>query len=224
MNKIKWIIFAAVAIGLLGLLIVTSNGSKLNIDNIDINSIQLANDQNGQIADHTYGKVDSKVTLIEYADYQCPGCASEHPKVKAILDEYKDKIRFVFRNFPLTTIHANAKAAAGAVESAGLQDKYWEMHNKIYENQTAWSNLSESERGKFFENYAKDLGLDVNKFNSDIASKSVINKINYDKALGEKAKVQGTPTFFLNGSEIDSKTWGDTTKFKAAIDSELSKN
>lgn len=224
MNKIKWIIFAAVAIGLLGLLIATSNGSKLSIDNIDVNSIQLANDQNGQIADHIYGKADSKVTLIEYADYQCPGCASEHLKLKVILDEYKDKIRFVFRNFPLTTIHANAKAAAGAVESAGLQDKYWEMHNKIYESQNAWSNLSESERGKFFENYAKDLGLDVNKFNSDIASKSVINKINYDKALGEKAKVQGTPTFFLNGSEIDSKTWGDATKFKAAIDSELSKN
>lgn len=232
MNKIKWIIFAAIAIGVLGLLVTVSNGSKIDLKDVDINAIQLGGDQNGNIGDHIYGKADSKVTLIEYADYQCPGCASEHLKLKAMLETYKDKIRFVFRNFPLTTIHANAKAAAGAAEAAGLQNKYWEMHNKIYEDQTAWSTLSEKERTDFFVNYAKDLGLDVNKFNTDIASKAVSDKIGYDKSLGDKASVKGTPSFFLNGISLNGDIndtnnkpiWADDTKFKAAIDAELAKN
>jgi protein-disulfide isomerase len=231
-NKIKWIVFAAITIGLLGSLVVISNGSKLNVDNIDANSIQVGNDQNGNIADHIYGNIDSKVTLIEYADYQCPGCAQEHPKLKAMLETYKDKIRFVFRNFPLTTIHANAKAAAGATEAAGLQGKYWEMHDKIYENQSAWSNLSSTERSGFFENYAKELGLDTNKFNTDISSKAVSSKINYDQALGTKIGVKSTPSFYLNGTSLNGDVndpnnksiWGDETKFKAAIDAELAKN
>jgi protein-disulfide isomerase len=231
LNKIKWIIFSAVAIGVLGWLVVVSNGSKIDLKNVDINAIQTGNDKNGNIGDYIYGKVDSKVTLIEYADYQCPGCASEHPKLKAILEDYKDKIRFVFRNFPLTTIHANAKAAAGATEAAGLQGKYWEMHNKIYENQSAWSSLSDSERTSFFANYAKDLGLDVNKFNTDIASQAISDKINYDKSLGDKAGVKSTPSFYLNGTSLNGDinnpnnepVWGDDTKFKAAIDAELAK-
>ncbi len=224
MNKIKWIIFAAVAIGALGLLVTISNGSKIDLKNVDINAVQSGNDQNNNIGDHIYGKADSKVTLIEYADYQCPGCASEHPKLKAILANYQDKIQFIFRNFPLTTIHANAKAAAAATEAAGLQNKFWEMHDKIYENQSAWSSLSDTERTTFFSSYAKSLGLDEDKFNKDIASQAVNDKINYDLALGRQAKVQSTPSFYLNGKVIDSSIWGDDTKFKAAIDAELAKN
>lgn len=232
MNKIKWIIFAAVAIGVLSWLVVISNGSKIDVKNVDVNAIQSGNDQNGNIADHVYGKADSKVTLIEYADYQCPGCGSEHLKLKAILETYKDKIRFVFRNFPIPSLHANAKAAAGTAEAAGLQNKYWEMHDKIYENQSAWSNLSATERTTFFADYAKELGLDVNKFNTDIASQAISDKINYDKSLGDKAAVKGTPSFYLNGTSLNGDindpnnkpTWGDDIKFKAAIDAELAKN
>ena len=224
MDKIKWIIFAALAIGTLGLLVVFSSGSKINVDNIDTNAIQTASDKNGNIADNVYGKTDSKVTLIEYADFECPGCGNMSPIIKAVMEEYKDKIQFVFRNFPLTTIHANAKAAAATAEAAGLQGKYWEMHDKIYAGQSDWSTLSESKRVDFFANYAKDLNLDMAKFSADIISKSVSDKISFDSALGKKIGVDSTPTFYLNGTKLDQTVWGDSSSLKTEIDKELAKN
>ena len=224
MNKIKWVIFAAFVIGILGFLVVFSNNSKINVDKIDVNMTQAADKQNGNIADHVYGNPDSKVTLIAYGDYQCPPCGQAYPLIKSVTEEYKDKIKYIFRNFPLTTIHANAKAAAASAEAAGLQGKYWEMHNKIYENQSDWSTLSDTQRSDFFANYAKDLELDVDKFNSDITTSAITDKINYDLALGKKAGVEGTPTIILDGTKLDSSIWGDSTKFKEAIDKELVKN
>lgn len=225
MSKIKWIIFSIITIGTFALLIVFSNGPKLNVDTVDVNAIQTANEQDGNIADHIYGNANSTVTLINYGDFQCPGCGQAHPEIKSIIEQYKDQIRFVFRNFPLTTIHANAKAAAGAAEAAGLQGKYWEMFNKIYESQSAWSNLDASERNDFFAKYASDLGLDTAKFNTDLqAAPTTINKkIDYDYALGKKAGVDSTPTFFLDGVKLDSKVWGDSNKLKDAINTELTK-
>jgi protein-disulfide isomerase len=224
LSKKAWIIFTILVIGVFALLIVYSNGSKIDIGNVDTNAIQVGNTQNGNIADHVFGKADSKVTLIEYGDYQCPGCGAEHINVKAMLDTYGEKIRYVFRNFPLTSIHPNAKAASATVEAAGLQNKFWEMHNKIYEAQSAWSDLSASDRDSLFASYAKDLGLDVDKFKTDITSTEINNKINYDTALARKLNLSGTPSFFLNGTAIKPDTWGDDVKFRAAIDAELTKN
>ena len=225
MNKIKWIIFVILTLGVFGMLIIFSGSSKIDIEKFDINAIQTANDQNGNIADHVYGNIDSTVTLIDYGDFQCPACASVHPKIKEVVEQYKDQIRYVFRNFPLTSIHPNAKASAGTAEAAGLQGKYWEMYNKIYENQSDWNNLSGSERTSFFENYAKDLGLDLDKFRSDLLSAptTINKKIDYDTALGKKAGIEGTPTFYLNGKKLDSEVWGDVTKLKEAINIELIK-
>ena len=132
-------------------------------------------------------------------------------------------MQFVFRNFPITEVHPNAKAAAGTAEAAGLQDKYWQMHDKIYETQTDWSELSINDRGKFFENLAKEIGLDINKFNTDLSSKSVSEKINYDTALGKKAGVDATPTFYLNGKKLTSADYGSEAKFKDTINAELKK-
>jgi protein-disulfide isomerase len=224
LSKKAWIIFTVLTIGVFALLVVYSNGTKIDVGNIDTNTIQVGNAQNGNIADHIFGNTDSKVTLIEYGDYQCPGCGAEHVLVKAILDTYKKQIRYVFRNFPLTSIHPNAKAAAATVEAAGLQNKYWEMHNKIYETQSAWSDLSASARDDLFATYAKDLGLDIAKFKTDITSTEINKKINYDTALARKLNINGTPSFFLNGTAIKSDIWGDDAKFRAAIDSELTKN
>lgn len=224
MDKIKWIIFAALSVSVLVFLVIFSEGSKIDTSSININAVQKASQQNGKIADHIFGKTDSKVTLIEYADFQCPGCGSEYVKLQPILEEYKDRIRFIFRNFPLTTMHPNAKAASAAAEAAGLQGKYWEMHDKIYLNQSEWSDLSETQRVKLFADYAKDLGLNIKKFNSDITSEAISKKIAFDVALGQKAGVEGTPTFKLNGKNVDSAIWGDSTKFKAAINKELSNN
>lgn len=223
MSKTAWIIFTVATAGLFGLLVLFSNSTKINVDSIDVTKIQSASKQSGNIADHVFGKSGSKVTLINYGDYQCPGCGTAHPTIKAVTELYKDQIQFVFRNFPLTDAHPNAKAAAGATEAAGLQGKYWEMHNKIYESQSDWENLSGTERSDFFANYAKSFGLDVTKFNDDAGSSDVSYKINFDKALGVKAGVDATPTFFLNGKKLDSKIWGDETKLKEAIDAELKK-
>jgi len=225
MNKITWTIFALVTVGILALLIIFSGNSKVDVSTIDANTIQTGSSQNGNIADHVFGNSDSKVIFINYGDFQCPGCGNVHPQIKAIVEQYKDQIQFVFRNFPITTSHPNAKAAAGAAEAAGLQGKYWEMHDKIYESQSAWSNLSgtNNERTDFFVGYANELGLDTTKFKADLASAAVSEKINYDYSLGKKIGVDSTPTFYLNGVKLDSAIWGNETKLKEAINTELEK-
>ena len=223
MSKKSWIIFIVVIVGILASLIAFSDNSKIDINKVDVNAIQKPNSQNGNIGDHVIGNVGSKVILIEYGDFQCPPCANAYPVVKSITELYKDQMQFVFRNFPITEVHPNAKAAAGTAEAAGLQDKYWQMHDKIYETQTDWSELSINDRGKFFENLAKEIGLDINKFNTDLSSKSVSEKINYDTALGKKAGVDATPTFYLNGKKLTSADYGSEAKFKDTINAELKK-
>ena len=223
MSRTSWIIFIVFSVGLLAFLVIFSDSSRTNVSKIDVNAIQSANDQNGKIADHIFGKVDSKVTLIEYGDFQCPPCGNVYPIVKAVSEQYKDQLQFVFRNFPISTSHQNAKAAAGTAEAAGLQGKYWEMHDKIYAAQTEWSDLTGTDRTKFFEKFANDLGLDIKKFNTDIASSSITEKINLDYAIGKKAGVEATPTFYLNGVKLDPSVYGDETKLKNAINVELKK-
>ncbi|NCQ54556.1 DsbA family protein [Candidatus Saccharibacteria bacterium] len=226
MSKLKWIIFIVITIGIFGILIATSKNNQLDVSGIDVNAIQVANNQNGNIADEVFGKVGSKVTLIEYGDYQCPGCGTINPTIKSITENYKDQLQFVFRNFPLTNIHQNAKAAAAAVESAGQQGKYWEMHARVYAGQSEWESLSGTGRTDQFTKYASEFGLDATKFVADMASANITNKISYDTALGKKANVVATPTFFLNGTKVDSDKWSTadfSTKLKEVIDAELTK-
>ena len=223
MNKTTWIIFSAVAVGILAILIVSSGSSKINVSTVNTSFMQTANDQDGNIADHIFGKEGSKVTLIEYGDFQCPGCGQIHPQIRKIVEQYKDQLQFVFRNYPLTTIHANAKSAASAVEAAGLQGKYWEMHNKVYETQSSWNTLSITDRNTLFTKYANELGLNTDQFTTAMASTDVTKKINFDAALAKKDEVAGTPTFILNGIQLNQNIWGDETKMKEAINVELKK-
>lgn len=224
MNKKAWIIFIAVVVVLMGALIYLSGRNKINVSNIQTAQLQPAAVDSGNIADHVFGKTDSKVILTEYGDYQCPGCGGMYPKVKTLTEKYKGQVAFVFRNFPLTTLHPNARAAAATAEAAGLQGKYWEMHDKLYENQSAWENITDlTQRTNFFTDYAKQLGLDSTKFTNDIASSQVSQKINFDLSLGRKDGVSGTPSFYLNGKVINQDTWGDASKFEDAIKAELQK-
>ena len=223
MSRTSWIIFIVITLGILVSLVIFSGSSKSDVSKVNTNTIQAASSENGNIADHVLGKADSKVILVEYADYQCPGCGTIYPLVKSIAEQYKDQIQFVFRNYPLPELHPNAKVAAGSAEAAGLQGKYWEMHDKIYETQADWSNLTISERGKFFEGLATEIGLDINKFNTDLSSPSITEKINFDTALAKKAGVEATPTFYLNGKKLESADYGTEAKFKAAIDAALKK-
>jgi protein-disulfide isomerase len=227
-NRIGWIIFSAIIVLGLGALIVYSRLSNPSADvaSVDSNSIIAASDQNGQIGDHTLGKTDSKVVLIEYGDFQCPSCGGAHPQIKEIMEEYGDRVLFIFRNFPLTSIHPNARAAAGAVEAAGLQGKYWEMHNLVFERQSDWSNLSGTERTARFTAYAEELGLDKDKFVTDLSDEAINVKISFDQALGRKADVNATPSFYLNGEKLDTATanatvQGSSTELKALLDKKL---
>lgn len=201
MNKKAWIIFSMVCVVLLGGLIIFSLKDRVDVSKVDTNMVLAASKESGNIADHVYGKADSKVLFVEYGDFQCPGCGGAHPTVKKVLAKYKDTVAFVFRNFPLVTKHPNARAAAAAAEAAGLQGKYWDMHNKLFENQAAWESLAPNDRTNFFAEYAADLGLKVDKFKADMASDGVNQKISFDQALGKKVKVDATPTFFLNGQK-----------------------
>ncbi len=210
-SKKAWIIFAVIVVGLLTALVVSSRSASPSIDVSNVNQDQVlaASAASGNIADHVLGKTDSKVVLVEYGDFQCPACKSAHPNITAIVEEYSDQIAFVFRNFPLSTIHANARAGAGAVEAAGLQGKYWEMNNYLYDNQDAWSSLTGSERTDAFVSYAETLGLDTAKFTTDLASSEINQKISFDQALGKKVGVDSTPSFFLNGTKVDSDIVSD---------------
>lgn len=217
MSKKSWIIFTVIVVGLLaGLVLWSKNDSKsTDVSNIDTTKIQLATDQSGNIADHTFGNTSSEIVLIEYGDFQCPPCGNAHPKVKQIMEKYSDKMVFVFRNFPIPSLHANARAAAAAAEAAGLQGKYWEMHDIIFENQSDWSTASASERSEVFKEYASSIGLDTGKFSQDLALGSIISKIDFDIALGKKDGVSGTPTFILNGEtvQVDDLEAKITSKF-----------
>lgn len=230
MSKLTWIIFGAIVVGVLATLVIVSRNANPQVDvsAVNANAIQKASEFNGQIGDRVLGNASSEVVLIEYGDFQCPGCASAHPGIKTIMEEYGDSVAFVFRNFPLTSIHANAKAAAAAAEAAGQQGKYWEMHDLIYEGIDNWSDLTGAERTSFFVGYAKGLELDETQFRADLESEAVGLKIAFDQALAKKIGVNSTPTFYLNGTLVDTEiirnvqqSTGDS--LRDLLDSELKK-
>lgn len=154
-------------------------------------------------SDHSMGPVDAPITLVEYSDYQCPACGAFYPLIKQALNEpaLKGRVRFVYRNFPLSQ-HQNAQLAARAAEAAGLQGKYWEMHDLLFEHQSAWSELSDTAARAIFTGYAQSLSLDMTAFGKDIDSSVVKNRIKTDQDGGLQAQVDSTPTFFVNGKHM----------------------
>lgn len=179
-------------------------------------------------SNHVKGKLDSKVTLVEYGDFQCPVCGSYYPTVTQLVEKYQDRIKFQFRNLPLSQIHQNAFAAARAAEAAGEQGKYWEMYDVLFANQPSWS-ASTSVR-TVFKQYASQIGLDTTKYDAAFASDTVNKTINADIAEFKKTKESmATPTFFLNGKKLDLPTLAGNDgnpsmdKFSALIENELKK-
>lgn len=155
----------------------------------------------------------AKVTIVEFGDYQCPACAAVHPNVKQLLQNYAGKVNYVVRNFPLPQ-HKNALISAEAAEAAGVQGKFWEMHDKLYETQEEWAEENEP-LNKFIE-YAKDLGLDTVKFEADIKANKYQDKIKRDYTDGNNLRLTFTPTFFINGQKLE--TVPSYEEFKAKID------
>ncbi|HJP81354.1 MAG TPA: thioredoxin domain-containing protein [Candidatus Saccharimonadales bacterium] len=223
MSKKTWIIFAAVCVVVLAGLIYFSSRNRVDVSGIDSSKILAATSQSGNIADHVFGKADSKVIFVEYGDYQCPGCGNAYAPVKEITEKYKDKVAFVFRNFPLSSLHPNARAAAATAEAAGLQGKYWEMHDKLYETQNSWNSLDGAQRSTYFEDAAKELGLNIDTFKKDVNAGNVLDKINFDLALGKSIGITSTPSFYLNGQKFDPYTNNqfDSDKVSKAFEDKL---
>jgi len=172
-----------------------------------------------QPSSHLEGTSPSGVTLVEYGDYQCPYCGQYFPLVKQVQAEFADKIVFQFRNFPLVSLHPNAFAGARAAEAAALQNKFWEMHDLLYENQTQWS--SATDPTTLFQGYAQQLGLNTTQFQTDYASSKVNDTINADMAKGNSLGITGTPTFFIDGKKVE--IGGSVQAFEKVINAEIAK-
>ncbi len=146
--------------------------------------------------DHIQGPENAPLTLVEYADYECPYCGDANVVVKRLQDELGPRLRFVFRNFPLTQVHQYAELAAEAAEAAGAQRRFWEMHDRLYENQASLS-------PELIGAAAQGLGLDMERFKKDLASGQFRERVKNDFMGGIRSGVPGTPTFFINGERHD---------------------
>ena len=233
MTSKGWIIFATLCVAILGGMIFVAQKDKTDVSSVDVSKLQPATEQNGNIADHVQGNADSKVVLIEYGDFQCPGCASAAPVIKGLVEKYKDNIAFVFRNYPLYQMHPNAFSSSSAAEAAGLQGKYWEMHDKLYTTQNEWNQLTGADRTEYFVQAAVSIGVDGDQLRDDISNnKDIKKKIDFDTALGKKVQITGTPGIFVNGENFSDKrikdgkftsdtkasyVWNDATAFENLV-------
>ncbi len=159
----------------------------------------------------------AKVTIVEFGDFQCPSCAQVYPTLKELLKIYQDKLNLVFRNFPLPQ-HKNANVAAEAALAAGSQGKFWEMYDKLYENQDKWSESGNAL--DIFNGYAKDIGLDVDKFTQDVKGEKFKETIASDLSDGTLLGIDATPTFFIDGKKAVGVL--DLNQMKNLIDQKLS--
>ncbi len=219
MDKRAWILFGAATVAILAGLVFFSKQDKIDLDNINAHSViteEKLKETDSGIPDNVIGKKDSKVVLIEYGDYSCSGCAVLDSKIQPVIEEHKKDVAFVFRHFPLTSMHPNSLVAATYAEAAGLQGKYWEMHRLLFKNYEKWALLSSSDREPKMDEYAKSLKLDMEKLKEDLKSEKVSKKINFDQQMGRKENVNATPTMFLNGKKLNEEA-GDMTKLSEAL-------
>jgi protein-disulfide isomerase len=158
--------------------------------------------------DHSQGAADASVTLVEYGDYQCPYCGEAYPIIKRIQKKMGSGFRFVFRNFPLAEMHPFAMGAAEIAEAAALQDKFWQMHDALYEHQNALDPDS-------LAVYAQRLRLDPKKLKADLADNAVATRVRADFTSGVRSGVNGTPTFFVDGVRFDGNWKGEDELFEA---------
>ena len=157
--------------------------------------------------DHAQGPADAPLTLVEYGDFECPHCGRAHPIVKAVQKHFGKRLRFVFRNFPLGTLHPNAERAAEAAEAAGAQGRFWEMHDALFEHQRA---LDDEHLGA----YADTIGLDRARFDRELAAGTHTARVKEDFLSGVRSGVNGTPTFFINGLRHND-SWDAATLTRA---------
>jgi len=144
---------------------------------------------------------EGEITIVEFSDFQCPACKTVGEPLEEIMQKYQGKVRLVYRYFPLTSIHKNALISAQAAEAASLQGKFWEMHDKLFQGQTSWEGVDDPR--EMFSAYARELGLDEEKFKADLEKAEVKQAVNLDLSAAMKYQLTGTPSFFVNGVKTD---------------------
>lgn len=213
MNQDSKIIFAVIAASIMvlfgGYFLVSRQDSKKTTEQVtSLPELEVKQD------DWVKGPATAQITMIEYLDFQCPACGSYHPLVKKLQKDFAQKMRLVVRHFPLEQSHQYARLAAQSAEAAGRQSKFWEMYDQLFQNQKEWSGAKDAK--KIFISYAKDIGLDTEKFEKDLADPAINDKINADQQSGTVVGVRSTPSFFLNKNKIDSPDSYD--EFKSLIE------
>jgi protein-disulfide isomerase len=166
------------------------------------------------------GSPTATVTVEEFADYQCPTCAVTHPKMQELTKLYGNRIKFIYRSYPLTQIHANAYDASVAAEAAGLQNKFWEMQNQLFSNQKEWSTSSDAR--KLFSDYAQKIGLDINKYQNDSLGLAAKARVDADMQRGRAIGITGTPSIYINGKPLAFEQF-EVAQMRQIIDAELQK-
>lgn len=169
--------------------------------------------------DHSKGNPDAKVTLVEYLDFECEACGAYYPLIKQLVAEFPNDLRIVTRYFPLPG-HKNSMTAALAVEAASKQGKYWEMHDTLFENQEKWGNKAVP-TPQIFEEYAKQIGLDMEKFKTDVADPATRARVQRDFDSSEKLGNNSTPSLFVSGKKIENPRSYEA--FKALVQAEIGK-
>ena len=184
--------------------------------------VPITQDNQEEIIGWQRGNLESKVKLVEWSDFQCPACYYYFSILKELDNRFGDQILFEYRNFPLKQIHRNAMMAAISTEAAGVQNKFWEMYDKLFENQEDWSNMNKTKFEQTLAGYAEEIGLDVEKFKFDLVSKEIADKVEASYKFAIKNKIDSTPTFFLNDNKINNPRTID--EFSKIIQDKLDEN
>ncbi len=210
-NRVKWILLVGgslLFLAFFGVLVILAKQNNTKSEAVNLSD-----------AGWSKGVANSKITLVEFADFQCPACRAYHPIVREVLNAYDGELKLIYKHFPLTSIHPNAFAAAKAAEAAGAQGKFFEYHDVLYEKQDEWAGLPKLTVLDKFVSYAVQLSLSEKKFKADLENIEFENKIREQQIEGIASGVSSTPTFFLDGKII--KNPRSIGEFKKLIDKEL---
>lgn len=189
-SKKFWIVLVVILVGFFGFIMFNKEKGS-----------DSGSSASAQGSSNYYGKEDSPVTITEFVDFQCEACYAYYPYVKQVKEIYKDKVRFQVRNFPIMSSHQFALQAARAAEAAARQGKFWEMHDKIFEGQKQWEQTQNPQ--SYFDQYAEEIKLDMEKYRTDRDSADVAAVINKDLADVKEIGGTGTPTFAINGVKVE---------------------
>lgn len=202
MDKRFLIIMAVIITAFVGIFIFSSSSSEQG--------------EVGALSNHVKGSNAKNVELVVYEDFQCPACGAFEPIVSEVVNKYIDDIQYRFRHFPIDTIHPNARAASRAAEAAGNQGKFFEMYDILFARQQQWSDSQNAK--SIFDTYAQEIALNIDQFNEDFGSETTNSTINADKQEGNDRGVSGTPTFFLNGEQLDNNEIQTVEDFSKKIE------